>query len=310
MQPADLLYSGRRGAPAGYDADDEPWTCRDLGFHGCVVVMMKLKIAGDKIQGVGRIDRQRITGLACLAADVDTWSDFERKWWQVLGKHGRKSSHMSADHSDDNSFTEDRLRVIQQFIKDKEKVCTAISVVRLEDYEQGYSATLPRHTCLNTYWCLDQICKQFPEGKIDFVFDQGEPFFNEVNQHLTKKSKNFIRQHRMLSRISALTKASSDCYSVQAADFLAWQINRQRTDLPWAKAGTLEVAMAQLPAYDPNPRYPDTYKPHPEGLRLLMTTKNKLWVHEDFEYFVQCARGQNGEVGEKFIEPYSLCMEK
>src|ERR1035441_3436023 len=120
VQPPDFLCR----QSGGYDAGDEPWTCGELGFHGCVVVMVKIKIAGDKVEGVGRIDRQRITGLACLAADVDTWADFEREWQEVLRKHGRKTSHMADDHSDDNSFTKDRFLVIQRFVSDKERVCT------------------------------------------------------------------------------------------------------------------------------------------------------------------------------------------
>jgi hypothetical protein len=276
--------------------------------------MTKVKIAGDKVGGVGRIDRQRITGLASLAASTDVWLDIEREWERVLDEHGRKRSHMADDHSDDDSFTEDRLRVVQQFINDKERVCTAISAVRLCDYEWAVQEArkhpntlpMPRHTCLNTYWCLYRICERFPKGNIDIVFDQNEPFLHEVDRLLRRKS--FARRHAVLSRIPSVTKVVTTCRSMEVADFLAWEINRQRTDLPWQEAGTMEAAMRQLPRYDPS--RDDDYKPHPEGLRLLMTTKNKLWVREDFEYFLECSQGRHGEHGKKVVEPYSLCLEK
>lgn len=295
---------------AGVGTYDDGWSVRELGFHGCVVVMVKVKIAGDKLEGVGRFDRRRITGLACIAASEDAWLNFEREWKQVLLKHGRNISHMVKDHKKD-AFTSDRLRVVQGFIGGaSEKVCTAISAVSLDDYRGAAShpKLLPRHVCLNTWWCLEQVCQAFPVGRldIDIVIDQGEPFLDELQGQLRKRSKEFIRHHRVLSRISTLAQSERNCYLVQAADFLAWEINRQRTDLPWVGTGKIRDVMGLFPVCDPN----DRYKPHPEGLALLMTTRNKLWVREDFEYYVQCAQGQHGAEGRKFIEPYSLCDSK
>ena len=290
---------------------DEPCSIRDLmyPFHGVVVCMVKIKIAGDKVEGCGRFDCKRVSGLACLAAPIDLWFDFERDWGRVLEHHGRKRSHMSEDHWDD-AFTTDRLRLVQSFINDTERVCAAISVVRLDDYEtaaKAHPVKIPTHTCLNIYWCLDQIYKQFPKGRVGFAFDRGESFFDEINRHWQRK--NLARRNPTLSRISTLVKADNLCsYSLQAADFLAWEINRQRTDLPWGKAGSIEDAMAQLPAHDPNDKAKfEKYKSHSEGLALLMTTRNRLWVREDFEYYVQCAQGQHGDEGRKFIAPFSLC---
>lgn len=195
--------------------------------------------------------RHRTITLAAMLAPEGIWTRFEHLWEHVLDKHHLSWWHTSdamspegsreflwPDHRD--SWTPDKAREVKQelwgliwdfqprFAEDGYQVLATtldLNAYRRMRGEVGEVMRDAEAVCVRR---INQMLWLPPrEGKIHFVFDQGEGFQKQIEQVQARDKKKKDPTIDWARRIHAITSADARCtLPLQAADLVAWETDR------------------------------------------------------------------------------------
>ncbi|MEO7144572.1 MAG: DUF3800 domain-containing protein [Bryobacteraceae bacterium] len=178
--------------------------------------------------GSGKSDdpSNRFLTLVGYAAEPYVWRDFEAKWIGVLEKHHVDCRHMKEDQYRENPvLLGSLLNAIQE--ASEFGMRTASCTVALEDHRRlSKEGQLPRAGRICAEFCINELLAH--ATSMSCFFDRGEEFLKEVKPSWEKDSPD---EWPELARIDELgqVRNQKDCPGVQAADWLAWYINRSLT---------------------------------------------------------------------------------
>ena len=202
--------------------------------------------------GGGKQDIPVIT-LAGVAHSELAWGDFDIDWRRALEGHGARCFHMAdlIGSPDSEALIGSMVQVMTEHQNRGLQFRAATIVVK--DYERAKC----EHPTLRP---LEAICANFTVGglavpkehEIILYFDRNEAFMHQVNRvwvHLKNKKNSppWVRQTRNVLPVD------SGYYGIQAADFIAWSLNREQTvgDYPqWALAAKFLCHGWKLYDYD------------------------------------------------------------
>ena len=213
----------------------------------------------------------KFIGLAVIAASAGAWDAFESSWRKALARHGLSYSHMADNHG--AALIKDLLPVFYDLLKDKQ-TCACMTMVPVRDHERAQKIFhTPSIHCLFVYWCLNELLQFYSSSvRFEFVFDQGERFFHEINKHWTVQSTD-----SRLRRIDTLGKRDMrKTIPLQSADIFAWEMNRLWSNTYLPPPTTLTEFMKKAPCSLPK-------QDNPEATNLLLSTKTKRWEMTDFQ---------------------------
>jgi len=177
---------------------------------------------------------ENLLTLAAMSASPPTWERFESRWAEVLEKHGVSAAHMRENR--EPSFVQNLETVLRDFGDQKDAFCSVSSVIlphhkvvsqAIDAMEAGgKQRKFPEASELCAYDCLNYLCWHYQTGQFALVFDRNEPFFAKLyNPWNVRKGKTADHPH--LSRVEQMEPGSLDCHPpLQAADFIAWHVNR------------------------------------------------------------------------------------
>jgi hypothetical protein len=195
-----------------------------------------------------------VRSLAAVAHFEVALTDFDADWYKAMQRYGKRSFHMCDEVSAPNSH--DLIRdLINVMFKHKSRglqfrACTVI----VKDYHKAKE----QHPTLRP---LPAICANFCVGGLGLPhnhdmmlhFDRNEDFMHQVNRvwlHLKNKPKLrplWVEQTRNILPVN------SSYYGVQAADLIAWSLNRAYTHgdyEEWKRAAQLLCLPNGLKVYN------------------------------------------------------------
>jgi len=206
-----------------------------------------------------------VVSLACAAALEPLWPEFDEDWKALLEAHDLKCFHMTDAMTLNGIFSREKGW-------DEQKVShliTEIITVLNKHQNRGmqfrcstvvradYGRAKKEHTNLRP---IPAICANYtvgglrvPKGEdVILYFDRDEDFLHQVNRVWLKLKKRrapgWARQTRNILPVD------SSHYPIQAADFIAWSMNREQThgDHPeWAiSARLLANGNCEMYGYD------------------------------------------------------------
>ncbi len=209
--------------------------------------------------GSGHNDRNShfVTLAACIAAP-DVWTDFEAHWAAILNKHGCPPLHMADARQGRGDFEGWRQRQVNSLVIDLLNQCfteivgshrndftSATCTVNLADYRRaaerfpGVLSHTPEELC--THHVATTTLSMLPNddaspinvaegsGGVEIFFDRNEPFQHYIQKEWEKRKGNWYGD--VVSRIMTIAPADyRNVIGLQAADFIAWHVNRYFND--------------------------------------------------------------------------------
>ena len=188
----------------------------------------QLVILKSYFDGSGKsADRQcRFLTLVGYAAPPTVWPAFEAKWEDLLKKYHVKSFHTNEEQCCGNPL------LVAELLDAIEKarhfgMRTVGAILDLEAHRKlslEYPLPAPGRICAEH--CINELLQQ--ADSISCFFDRGEEFFKEVNRYwerddITEPWPQLLRVHE-LGQVR-----QGDFPGIQAADLLAWHVNRSLT---------------------------------------------------------------------------------
>lgn len=194
---------------------------------------------------------QYLTLGACLATP-SAWSTFETLWANVLARHDSPPLHMTDAQSLNGDFTDWRRPQVDALVTDIYNQCfshvayaahrddfyLASCTINMEDYRRaakessGVRSRTPQALC--TYHVAAAALMMLPDdstkplkkdGMLEVFFDRGERFLHVLQKEWERRKKN--RHDDVVSLIAMIEPVDyREVVGVQAADFLAWHVNR------------------------------------------------------------------------------------
>lgn len=216
----------------------------------------------------GKAHENRLT-LAAFAASDYVWADIESQWMEVLGKHPLKPGYihmrelcsLRGEFSRDKGWTQEEafglvnqmLIFLQHFKHERLQMyyCTIdLEARRRLVRDEGYKIPLPIDLC--NEFCSETVLKAHLKKAWDsnptthvaeemsFVFDNGEGFFGPFHKKWLGEVKRFRREGgfnpwNVITNVTTSTDMKR-LPGLQAADLLAWAVNREHT-VPEGTAG-------------------------------------------------------------------------
>jgi hypothetical protein len=205
--------------------------------------------------GSGKSDdpvSQYLTLAGCIATP-EAWDAFEKRWGEVLARNGCDYLHMQEANALQGAFSTAKgwtaLRVSAllldfascsfstETLEAQGTFVSAHCTVNLPDYRRA-AETYPQ---LRNYrpeqFCVTHVvnvaASMLPndssrplgkDGTAELYFDKGEPFMKYIDREWRQKPR---KRHPNWELVSSLVPVDSrTVYGVQAADFLAWTVNR------------------------------------------------------------------------------------
>ena len=172
--------------------------------------------------------------LVGMAATALTWERFGERWAEVLQKHSVSVAHMR-EHREP-LFIDDLEVVLRDFGDQEDAFCAASSVIlpfhkavskgiRTIDIA-GSARNFPKPSELCAYDCLNYLCWHYRTEQLDLLFDRNEPFFAKLYKPWNLGSGRTVG-HPHLARVRKMEQGSPESHRpLQAADFVAWHVNR------------------------------------------------------------------------------------
>ena len=188
--------------------------------------------------------------LASFIAEPDAWDVFERRWGEALARHRCEYLHMKdakALRGNFSTWTHERVNHLLLDLKD-----SCLSAEAVKDYGMFVCAhctvnLADYHSVAETYPQLldikpEQFCgtlvvnvaaSMLPnnasrpfgkDGAVELYFDKSESFMKHVDRDWRLNRKGRHPSWNMVS--SVRPSDSKSVYGIQAADFLAWNVNR------------------------------------------------------------------------------------
>lgn len=212
--------------------------------------------------GSGKKDTPAIS-LAGIAAPEVQWGDFDSDWHTTLNTHGADCFHMSpainlaTPFSQEEGWTKDKVDLL---IRDLVKLMgeysnrgfqfRACTVIRGD-----YARVKREHANIRP---LPAICSNFCVGglalpkKYEFLlyFDKNEAFMKQVYRVWNHLKNKPTQRPRWVEQTRNILPVDSGYYGIQAADFIAWSVNREHAlgDYPqWAMFAKI---LAEWKLYD------------------------------------------------------------
>jgi len=205
----------------------------------------------------GKLESDYMT-LAAVVANEDMWKDFEFNWDKILSEHTPKATYIhmrelvhQADGFDsklgwnnDNAFALVNKCLIHLSRMDKKRFNMFYCAVDLKAWRklrsQNYQMPEPIEMC--TRYCAEMVIpwywKNYPGTKdvhrdsIRYFFDRNEyfkhPFENKWNAEVDNAERTGRRSPwQFIKQVSSVDMKYVP--GVQAADIVAWAVNRQQT---------------------------------------------------------------------------------
>ncbi len=212
------------------------------------------------LDGSGKKHEKRLT-LAAFAAQDGLWAQLEEDWRQVLDRHPLKPRYihmkelcpLRGEFDKAKGWTQEQafglvnsmLMFLQVFDKQEFQMyyCTIDLVARRKLLAEGYSipgaVEICNEYCAETVmkahirktWEKDRLAKGAEE--MVFVFDTGEDFYGHFMQKWKREQKRFRREGgfnawNVITDVHTTTRMK-ELPGLQAADVLAWAVNREHT---------------------------------------------------------------------------------
>jgi hypothetical protein len=200
--------------------------------------------------------KDRYMTLAAFVANEEMWKQFETDWNKILGDHCPKAPYVhmrelvhqrdgfdsSLGWTNDSAFGLSNKCLVYMSHLDKKRFRMVYSAVDLEAWRklraETYQLPDPVDLCVETcqLGIFGWYMQTYPDildlhaDRIDVFFDQGEPFKGAFEKRWREEKKESRRagkswdSWRMISRISTVDMRQVP--GVQAADVLAWAVNR------------------------------------------------------------------------------------
>lgn len=219
------------------------------------------------LDGSGKADSRAVT-LTGVAAPQALWAEFQSKWIQALDKSGvpDRDLHMADLMASQGSFSgwdEPRKRslvcdlwnVIGSFRGTSLRAysCTVLT----SDYKRAKAVfpTLRPLAAICVNYCVGGL-HITPEEKgtedrcVLLYFDRNEPYMHTINRVWLRHRKHAVFMRQILDII--ITDRTTS-FQVQAADFLAWNVNRYHCETekqPWRVIGPIIAIEHFTAVYD------------------------------------------------------------
>jgi hypothetical protein len=244
----------------------------NLGEHDLLITLRAY------LDSSGKLENDYIT-LAAFAANDEMWKKFETDWHAILDGHTPKAKYVhmrELAHQVDgfdrkfgwtngNAFGLAEKCLVYMSHLDKKRFHMFYCAVDLKAWRTLRAETYPLPSPI-------EMCNQFcPEGvmlwhafyypdvidlqndSISYFFDKGEPFkqpFEDKWIQETKRSEE-TGVWSVWNRVQQVTPADmKKVPGIQAADILAWAVNREQTTAAGKKGTALRHTMMQaIPAF-------------------------------------------------------------
>ena len=212
--------------------------------------------------------------LAAFVANEEMWAEFEMEWQKILDghtpraayvhmrelAHQRKAFASELGWNDDNAFGLSNKCLVYMSRLDKQRFRMFYCVVdlrawhklRAETYQLPSPVDLCNQFCPEglLYWYVDQYpgIINFETDSVKYFFDGGEgfktPFERKWKEEARKSKHTSVSVWRLIKQVSAVDMRKVP--GVQAADILAWAVNRDATIQEGKKAKYLRHIMHQV----------------------------------------------------------------
>ena len=202
-------------------------------------------------------DRSELKNAGVMAVGgfmtpVRTWRQFERKWREVMDRHGIETFHMTDFETRQGKYAswsaEQRKRLVRQMVgvlRRHASVCVAVAIVTkdyraLKDSEQRalghpYALCGLKAVADTLRWMDGQLEEVKSSGRYhvldkaydlrtEFVFEAGDEGAGELDAALRREKESGVHGRRIWSWTFA-EKANSG--AIQAADFAAYETTKQ-----------------------------------------------------------------------------------
>jgi len=233
-------FGGQDEYECGHPPGEHYALARLHGFHlhGERRLLVAVKSFND---GSGKSDSKAIS-LACAAALEPQWLEFDKDWGELLAEYGLRCFHMADAMALRNHFTAERgwseprveeivhrIFVILHKHQSMGMQFRCATVIR-EDYERARV----EHPTLRP---MASICVNFTVGGLAIptgeqailYFDRNEEFLHKVNRVWLKKRKRKKTNIGWVRQVTNIIPVDSAQYAIQAADVVAWTMNRKFT---------------------------------------------------------------------------------
>lgn len=212
------------------------------------------------LDGSGKSHEKRLT-LAAFAAPDHTWQQMEAAWFAVLGAHPLKPQYihmkelcpLKGEFDREKGWTQElsfgllnqMLIFLQRFDKHDLQMyyCTIDLEARRKLMAEGY--TIPKAVEICNQYCAETVLKrhlqkawqQDPAAReaeeMVFVFDNGEEFYHPFCKKWEREIKRFKKEGgfnawNVITDVHTTTRMKQ-LPGLQAADVLAWAVNREHT---------------------------------------------------------------------------------
>ena len=165
--------------------------------------------------------------LVGYAAPHVVWPAFEAKWESVLARHGETSIHLNEQrYRDMPVLVGELLESIE--LASHFGMRTVAATVNLGAYRRLSEIYLsPGRICVE--FCINELLRQ--ADSLSCFFDRGEEFYKEVNRLWNSDQGSDAPEWPELAKVSELgqVRDQRNVPGIQAADLLAWHINRSLT---------------------------------------------------------------------------------
>ena len=225
---------------------------------------------------------------ACIATP-DAWTEFEKRWATILNRLDSPPLHMKDARFGANEFegwSESRVDDLLSALRDecfipimfqthRDDFYFASCTVNLPDFEcaslksSGVRSRTPAALC--AYHIAEVAKMMLPDDKtsptkkrglFEMWFDHGEDFQHFVQKEWEQRKKDWHKD--VLSHLVTVAPADyRDVIGLQAADFVAWHVNRYyTTGEDWAGLATGPLRSPSLPQYW---KYENLLRAMPDG---------------------------------------------
>ena len=215
-------------------------------FRGHLFVMLTICLDGSGKDGD---PSARFVTLAGFAAEEEGWKWLDSKWNQVLAKHPKKPQYLhmveaSSLRKGFKGWTEDEVVVLVT------ELCLLTAEIHRGCLFQGFRFTMdngahrrwkaigdldpiPKNVAIGMFhraatWYIKTLPKDQIVKPLVLLFDKDEPYINVVENEW--KIGNRARDFPWWGMINSISPVNMRAVpGVQAADMLAWSINRVRS---------------------------------------------------------------------------------
>jgi hypothetical protein len=211
------------------------------------------------LDGSGKSHEKRLT-LAAFAAQDGIWAEMERQWREVLDEHPLKPRYvhmkelcaLRGEYDRSKGWTQQEsfgivnkmLLFLQHYKQDLQMYyCTIDLEAHRKLVAEGYA--IPRAVDICNQYCAETIIKAHIQKtyrrnpaaeeaeEMVFVFDNGEDFYHPFHKKWESEVKRFGKEKgfniwNVITDVHTTTRMKQ-LPGLQAADVLAWAVNREHT---------------------------------------------------------------------------------